>query len=916
MDYSIFLNKIKQGTVGDIPASLLWKYILLYLKNTTEPFYEEDFDGFDAFLNFIQEKADLEDYDLEDPAVKNFWNESVRALVELYNRAFAENVQEETIETDDGAEVVGRIPYGDGEFNTEDLKNADAGRSFTDTLTSLLKWVRPWYNIDFASYKAVRGTDIAKKAVSNDKNVDFTREFTDEETKWMRLLLPRNSRRVEVEDLNRNFWVISSVLGAVSSYLFDDNAPIAGFVKRAAEELLHLWENTLYLWEAIATASQKPITGIQTIVLPIYASSIQPYKKYDVYGPITEEELVERLKPLTQKYYNTHLCIVPYFKSNNYYKNYYESEIYNYICFYNATTEKFSVVPLSAGEELVYFQAREYRNRLYGLRETPTYYKWTYPVSSITNKVEDNLRHRYYGGIRVKPDIQVSMNKEGKLQVDSFMLTGYDAAREAITGESPFIVSYSKPENTVWTESSTAFSATKEENPADLSGIFDMYEAALENALYFGEFPSWSSLSLDKPLYSVLSENEIVGDGYLLKIGNFLPQGAVERLNDSQTNIIGLQSAPVQNGPTAYLANLTVKGAAEDVSELESWYGRGLGAGNVVAPYNCHYYVTQFDEQGNAFYAKDAINNLSNTTDLGYMSYFQVTLAFLRQNGWEVVRNFIEHTNFKQTSIAYFIAAVGIRPWHNTAANLTNGGTFQGYWTDTLLTHAYRFIPAEHSELITTEAIEVVKNGSLIGYVECLGEINRTEHSFGTVFKQDHGTTWRLPRLYPEQQVSALIAVEESSSIGVEIKYLDVSSHPELRTAFEQGDYDTIVAYIELNPSELKNESSLKTDYFENPSGTWSVFDGNVNTTSDPARVVGNMEKFDAENTLRQAVHMDFTFDFAQLGVSWSNSNTRVREWNSTTHTNLVDYTVDNTQVDNIWSQQYILTPTGYYSSW
>jgi len=38
--------------------------------------------------------------------------------------------------------------------------------------------------------------------------------------------MPKNTRRVEIEDLNRNFWVIAQVITAIGTYLFDPNGPI------------------------------------------------------------------------------------------------------------------------------------------------------------------------------------------------------------------------------------------------------------------------------------------------------------------------------------------------------------------------------------------------------------------------------------------------------------------------------------------------------------------------------------------------------------------------------------------------------------------------------------------------------------------------------------------------------------------
>jgi hypothetical protein len=81
--------------------------------------------------------------------------------------------------------------------------------------------------------------------------------------------MPNNSRRVAVEDLNRNFWVISSVMQAVCSYLWGEYAPIPYLMKNILNELVQLWENIMYLWIAFNMISQKGGRGIKTIIMPL-----------------------------------------------------------------------------------------------------------------------------------------------------------------------------------------------------------------------------------------------------------------------------------------------------------------------------------------------------------------------------------------------------------------------------------------------------------------------------------------------------------------------------------------------------------------------------------------------------------------------------------------------------------------------
>jgi hypothetical protein len=67
--------------------------------------------------------------------------------------------------------------------------------------------------------------------------------------------MPEYERIVEIEDLNRNFWVIGQVLTGVLSFLFDEDSPINDLFNGMLDELAQLWENLLYLWVAFALIS-------------------------------------------------------------------------------------------------------------------------------------------------------------------------------------------------------------------------------------------------------------------------------------------------------------------------------------------------------------------------------------------------------------------------------------------------------------------------------------------------------------------------------------------------------------------------------------------------------------------------------------------------------------------------------------
>jgi hypothetical protein len=50
--------------------------------------------------------------------------------------------------------------------------------------------------------------------------------------------MPQNNKRVEVIDLDRNFWVISMVLSEICMYLFGEDSPYINLFKRTLNEII------------------------------------------------------------------------------------------------------------------------------------------------------------------------------------------------------------------------------------------------------------------------------------------------------------------------------------------------------------------------------------------------------------------------------------------------------------------------------------------------------------------------------------------------------------------------------------------------------------------------------------------------------------------------------------------------------
>jgi hypothetical protein len=50
--------------------------------------------------------------------------------------------------------------------------------------------------------------------------------------------MPKYPRRVEVEDLDRDFWVIGQTITGISAFLFDDKSPIVSLFNSIYNELI------------------------------------------------------------------------------------------------------------------------------------------------------------------------------------------------------------------------------------------------------------------------------------------------------------------------------------------------------------------------------------------------------------------------------------------------------------------------------------------------------------------------------------------------------------------------------------------------------------------------------------------------------------------------------------------------------
>lgn len=865
-----FKKKIK--TIDDVKTYRFWNSLLSFLaERPTESMttlIEEDFKQ-ESFFDFVQKNTDLSP---EIDTLTSYWNESIQDLVDYFYLHLNDDMFEITNNTLERTQILNpKIPASNGNgFSSIDIKNADAGNVFAKVTSEIwAEIVRPWYNIDWLTYYSVRndGDTIDQKAASNDKNLSFTRlqepnEFEDQLNRWIRLIMPNNSRRVSVEDLNRNFWVISSVLSAVSTYLFDPAAPIPYLTKGILKELLQLWDNVLYLWAAFAIISQKEAADLRTIILPLPKSALQPYVKYDdfiVNYPTTLNEekafVLERVKYLIKKYSHSNLCILPYTRNDNYYKNHFSSQSFRCVIFYNAQTEKISFIPLRARVDgvstyTVYFNPHNFDDYLYAIRETDTYYKWSFPIKNIGNVLDgdDYSAKRFYSALRIRPTIDFCVNEDGKLQLSTLSLVGVDAVEESLYGNTKMIISYTSSEPIKEDDNVAILDREIGVSGEAALGNLDIYDGVVKQAYYLGEIPSYCNFSASQPLFVYSASHEIIGEGKLIKIGNYLPKTFYSGGYYEDASYYAEQRVPDNSRTTDYLLNLTITGSNHKgvVSDI---YG-GLGSSNQVSSSECYYFTPVINGKNSYRLACDRkVSSSMNATSYA-------------EQGWNVIRDYIVRDT-TPTKITYYIGAVGIKPWHNT----TNHTLFQGYWASTILTHLYRYIPSELEDYLPDEEIaagEPVLNdsGSKIGTLQTLGIVNKEEKAFtvngNDAFAISGGTTWRLPQLIPEKTVAGYLTYIETTS-GITY-FVDPSKNSTLNTAYQTNGIAGVTNELNTNYADyigtdvLMTKDNIKVELTD-PRGTWTVFDGNSNVNYN-----NNVDIYKKQTDRREVAYLDFYF--------------------------------------------------------
>lgn len=399
----------------------LWKNLIDYLGGQQNPI--PGFDNQNSLFAYIANKIDL-----VNALPPSYWNQSVKDAIDLFNNKFN-----------------GNIDLGNGQIiTTTDIKDADAGYSFSDT-----PWVKPNINIDGETYDDVRGADAITSVLKDDNELQFTHEGVYD---WIRLLMPKYLRTVEVEDLNRNFWVIGQVTSALCAFLFGDNG-LADLLDSLLKEIVGLWENVLFLWVASALMAQRKTTNIHCEVVIIPNDSFNTNRKFDYFwhesayqdGYNTSFDLLDndaeniiksRLAYLKDMYPESNLIIVPEIRENNYKHNYYATVNYpgvytfdrenNIEAFHwficqedqtpilplpgNGDKEKWLKLDLKHdSENYIQGQTTNYLEKIWGIREEETKYSGYYSYANTLDASQ--VTDTFYGLIRSIPTCEIVNDK-------------------------------------------------------------------------------------------------------------------------------------------------------------------------------------------------------------------------------------------------------------------------------------------------------------------------------------------------------------------------------------------------------------------------------------------------------------------------------------------------------------------------
>lgn len=626
----------------------VWSNLLSYLKTEANfvghyPFWESDLQDGSLFKG-ISDNCDYDNGPILYLDIENIYNESVAAGTTIWNESLSDLIKtwiDFSKIIDEDREIVpnGRITFSD-------IFKADAGYSFESE-----PFVKAWKNIDNQTYAEVRTTkDMVMSVVKSDRNLQFTRSISSAARPFIRLIMPKYTRRVEIEDLNRDFWVIGQTITGISQYLFDDNGTLSKLFKGIMNELLQLWENVLYLWATLGLLAKKQYP-IKVLYEPLPNSSYQPYAKFDNFdaaASLSIASIEQRCQYLVDKYPNNNLVIFPFIRHNNYRHNYYSKQIFPCVLFYNhykggwiGRELKCNNKPLTisiTGSEC----GVSWGNKIYGIKEMEdNKFKYCAPCQEADDDI--NLENgKYYGLIRIIPTINtVHYDDDSNIIIGNFRLSIYDAAAPVINNSTSLI-------GNIWTTSSISSNeltpvilsaATQGSDKASISPT--ILPAAKGEAYYQGELVSGYA----KALVPII-EN---ADFKVVKIGDFYP---IDLAKSGE----GFKRITAQSGSP---------------SNRYCWDTYGIGGF-----YNIHH----FDKAAQTgYYTTDTelVFRYYGTGD--YFEAHTLTHTWLKTKGADYIKKIVnDNTNYPTVTNkpTLFVTRIGIGYWTGEAGSQWSYGVF------------------------------------------------------------------------------------------------------------------------------------------------------------------------------------------------------------------------------------------------
>ena len=396
-----------------------------------------------------------------------------------------------------------------GDIFIGDIKKGNAGVNFTNCLVEedtdgAKKVVKPWKNFTHQTYREVRNYDAYIRKNNKWKetpellageNLDFTNYYGEnfkqdlEERLGLNLLMPQYNRVVQIEDLNRNFWVISQVLSGLSSFLFGPSK-IGDILKELILEIAHLWSNVALLW-LISEGEDDALFDTYYEFATLNNQGFM-HMNYDSYN---SQSLDDRIRDLfdavKESHPRSHIVLLVEVRDKHYWENYYAQVSYK-LCVFSRYDGHEWIVDLSfnkgdvtLGEDgtnegilaenengrLItegnathnYLRSTEFRKNSCAYRRDGDKYSFIYPFISLTNMKND---WDYMLNLRIVPSIElvnfVDINGVQTPQLKiSFLIE--DVGYEMYSGETSVIYKATTTNEVVLIEDSITLNLEKQD---------------------------------------------------------------------------------------------------------------------------------------------------------------------------------------------------------------------------------------------------------------------------------------------------------------------------------------------------------------------------------------------------------------------------------------------------------------------